>query len=96
MSRITYNVGAIGEVGSSATSISAQMQALFDDLMTRAKSIVGEGWQGGAALGFQEAHTKWDAAAKKLSDAENRCGIATQNAATDMHATDNKCAGLFV
>ncbi|RKT83919.1 WXG100 family type VII secretion target [Saccharopolyspora antimicrobica] len=92
---IKYGFGAISDTGGNTVTAAGQMKTIFEDLMTKAKAILAEDWNGAAADAFDKAQARWDVQANALGEAQLRTGQLTTQASEDMLATDLRASNLF-
>jgi WXG100 family type VII secretion target len=88
MSGISANFGTISDTGSQTASLASSLQDRFTQLMTDAKGILQDGWNGAAADMFQQAQAKWNQEAGELANSHGQLGRAVSQFGEDLHQTD--------
>jgi WXG100 family type VII secretion target len=92
---LLYDYAGIDTVSGAIASFVGQMNANLDEVDTKFKTLIADGWHGAGANAFQGKSAQWHAAANEMAATLQKLSTKVGDAGVHMQTTDGRAAGRF-
>ena len=92
---LLYNYAGIDTVAGAINSFVSQMNANLDEVDSKFKTLIADGWSGKGANAFQGKSAQWHSAATEMATTLQKLSGKVGDAAVHMQGADGAAAARF-